>query len=126
MTAPQSVFRLETPVGGREGTPQEKQQVAREIIGFLRHCKELHSPACIGVVKSYLTKMESQARSGTPSPRAALRWIFMAARERESPQHPAEAKWAQPSLRPYGGRSLTLSVGDGVKKGGRGDPLDCA
>jgi len=74
-----------TRLAGREGTPEEKQQAARGIIGFLRHCKELHSPACIGVVKSYLAKMESQARSGTLSPRPALRWFFMAAANQGRP-----------------------------------------
>ena len=60
-------------------TPAEKQLAAREIVGFLRHCKVLHSPACIAVAKTYLARLGTQAETGSPSPRAALRWFFKAA-----------------------------------------------
>ena len=58
-----------------------KAQTARDIIGFLRHCKELHSPACIAVAKGYIAEREGQARNAGASPRAALRWFFVAARK---------------------------------------------
>ena len=57
-----------------------KQQATRDIIGFLRHCRELHSPACIAVAKDYLARREAQAETGQSSPRVALRWFFVAAR----------------------------------------------
>lgn len=47
-------------------TPAGKQQAAREIIGFLRHCKVLHSQACIAVAKAYLARLGTQAESPTP------------------------------------------------------------
>ncbi|MDP3071216.1 MAG: integron integrase [Opitutaceae bacterium] len=58
-----------------------KAQTARDIIGFLRHCKVLHSPACIAVAKGYIAEAEGQARNAGASPRAALRWFFVAAKK---------------------------------------------
>ena len=58
-----------------------KAQAARDIIGFLRHCKVLRSPASIATAKGYIAEMEAQARNAGASPRGALRWLFMAARK---------------------------------------------
>ena len=53
-----------------------KEQVARDIIGFLRHCKGLHAPASIVVAKGYLADVEAQVHNRGASPRAALRWFL--------------------------------------------------
>jgi integron integrase len=50
----------------------------REIIAFLCHCKEQHSPASIAMAKLYL--IDAEKRVGGTSSREALRWFFISAR----------------------------------------------
>jgi integron integrase len=49
----------------------------REVIAFLRHCKNAHAPATIMLAKQYL---EAGPRQETNGAREALRWFFRAAR----------------------------------------------
>lgn len=50
---------------------------AREIIGFLRHCKNLHAPATVVLVRQYLAIREPAT---TAPVREALRWFFRSAK----------------------------------------------
>ena len=56
--------------------PAIKQQTARDIIGFLRHCKEVHAPASIVGAKGYIAQREAHVRNPEASPHAALRGSF--------------------------------------------------
>lgn len=60
------------------GLPEAKRrEFEREIITFLHRCKQLHSPASVAMVKSYLAE---RPRQGENASREALRWFFKAAR----------------------------------------------
>ena len=58
-------------------SPARRAVFSREIIGFLRHCKRVHSPASIELAKQYLGNRVVQDGNGA---REALRWFFLAAR----------------------------------------------
>lgn len=62
-------------------TPAVAVAYEREIIGFLRHCKAMHSPATAEVAKEYLAWREKQ--SGGPA-REALRWFYREGRQASS------------------------------------------
>ena len=101
--------------------PAVNQRATREIIGFLRHCKVLHSPACIAVAKTYLARLGTQAETGSPSPRAALRWFFKAAGRpapREAPGadgREREAKAAREASGPPSGADWRLALVTAVR-----------
>jgi integron integrase len=59
-----------------ELNPALQYAYAREVISFLKHCKDRHAPATTGLAKQYLEHREW----GAPGPaREALRWFFRAA-----------------------------------------------
>lgn len=57
---------------------------AREIIGFLRHCKQRHAPATVALAKQFLGE---QSPGLSAQSRAALLWFFQASRQ----SHPQES-----------------------------------
>ena len=62
----------------RSSLPATSQAAfAREIIGFLRHCKTRRAPATVLLAKSYVEAREQQSRGPV---REALRWWFRAAK----------------------------------------------
>ncbi len=48
-----------------------KAQTARGIIGFLRHCKGLHSPVSVAMANGTIAEVEGQARTGAAPQRGA-------------------------------------------------------
>jgi integron integrase len=57
-----------------------REEFRREILEFLRHCKTLHAPATVALVKIHLAGREA---AGAGRARAALRWFFGEGRRRE-------------------------------------------
>jgi integron integrase len=53
--------------------PASKEAFRREILSFLKHCKEAHSPATAAVAKQYLEVREKLSRGPA---REALRWFY--------------------------------------------------
>lgn len=47
----------------------------QQIFGFLRHCRKLHTPASVAVIRNYLAIQEPAAAA---SARQALRWFYRA------------------------------------------------
>ena len=97
-----------------------KERTARDIIGFLRHCKEVHSPASIEMAKDYLAKSEGQARNRESSPRAALRWFFVAAKKARGADGPrlAPAKPGEKRATSAAGAAADRSDGRAVVPAG--------
>lgn len=77
-----------------------KHIFAREIIGFLRHCKNRRAPATAQLAKAYIEAREQQTRAPV---RDALRWWFRAAKAAAAPGRSPED--SSPAL------SLTRDVG---------------
>lgn len=77
-----------------------KHIFAREIIGFLRHCKNRRAPATAQLAKAYIEAREQQTRAPV---RDALRWWFRAAKAAAAPGR--SPKDSSPAL------SLTRDVG---------------
>jgi len=57
-------------------SPATKSAFAREVITFLKYCKDQHAPATAGLAKHYL---EPDGPRATGAAREALRWFFRAA-----------------------------------------------
>lgn len=84
-----------------------KSAFRHEILNFLRHCRDQHTPASVEIARQYLSTQKSAA------PRDALRWFFRAARTHpESRSHsptaqtaPATTAEARPPARPQLPRS---------------------
>lgn len=64
-----------------------KAEFAREIIGFLKYCKDRHAAATTELAKQYLTEREKQAPGRA---REALRWFYL-----EGRRQPARTKEPQ-------------------------------
>lgn len=65
--------------------PALKAAYTREILSFLKHCKETHSAATVATARRYLAWREKQGRG--PS-REALRWFYREGRKgSRSPEH---------------------------------------
>src|SRR5687768_5519517 len=63
---------------GKEALPEVRHDLFREaIIRFLRHCKSVHAPATVALIKTYLIGLESGGVD-----REALRWFYQASRRR--------------------------------------------
>lgn len=61
---------------GASGLSADTQEAfRREILSFLKHCKDTHSPATAGLAKHYLETREKLTRAPA---REALRWFFRA------------------------------------------------
>ena len=76
-------------------SPDQRSAYAREIIAFLRHCKDRHAPVSAELARQYLTTRETQT---TAPAREALRWFYRTARSTGSEPLPAEPtgeKWRQ-------------------------------
>lgn len=67
--APVTFRAREEALADQPWAPEIKAQTARDIIGFLRRCKVLHSPASIAVAKGYIAEREGQACNTGASPR---------------------------------------------------------
>jgi integron integrase len=59
-------------------SPSRQQVFKEEIMGFLRQCKQWHSPASVELAKQYLAARPTQAGNDA---RDALRWFVRAAAE---------------------------------------------
>jgi len=57
--------------------PETRDAHRREIIAFLRFCRQRRAPATIGLVRQYLGEVPRRCESDA---RTALRWFFQAAR----------------------------------------------
>lgn len=68
----------------------------REVILFLKHCKQHHAPATVLLAKAYLEGMHAAADSPI---REALRWFFRTAKSVQS-NVPALVKVREQTLRP--------------------------
>jgi hypothetical protein len=65
---------------GNSGLHEDAQRAhERAILGYLKWCKENHSPATVASAKAFLEQVEGRWPGGPH--RAALRWFFRAARE---------------------------------------------
>jgi integron integrase len=58
--------------------PERRSAYTREIIAFLRHCKNHHVPVSAELARQYLETREKQT---TAPAREALRWFYRAARQ---------------------------------------------
>jgi hypothetical protein len=72
--------------------PAKTESFRREILSFLRHCKQRHAPATVALIKRYLSEQEKR---GAGQAREALRWFYQAARK-ESGSTPSPATPGQP------------------------------
>ncbi len=61
-------------------SPSRQRVFEGEIMGFLRRCKQLHSPASVELAKQYLDARPTQDGNDA---RDALRWFVRAARSAE-------------------------------------------
>jgi len=80
--------------------PAVKAAHAREIVAFLRHCRDRHAPATLLLAKAYIDGLEPAPDPAGASPRReALRWFFRTARAR-APGVPPAAGVHQPEPPP--------------------------
>ena len=85
------------------GESPSRQQVFREeIMGFLRQCKQRHSPASVELAKQYLAARTTQDGNDA---RDALRWFVRAAQKAED----------EPGRRGDGGERETGKTGEELK-----------
>ena len=70
---PVSFFDWKEVLAAAPLAPERKEQFRREILSFLKHCKNTRSPATAEVAKNYLEVREKLVRG--PS-REALRWFY--------------------------------------------------
>jgi integron integrase len=79
-------------------SPVLKPVYTREIISFLKHCKELHAPATGELARQYLLVREQATRAPA---REALRWFYRAARGQPKESSPPQSgNWRSRTMEP--------------------------
>lgn len=94
--APISFPQWKVALAASDLSETTRHRFEREIITFLHSCKQLHSPASVAMIKSYLT---DPLRQGQSPSRDALRWFYRASLA--APATPPDTRPARPARPPF-------------------------
>jgi hypothetical protein len=95
-------------------SPDRREAFRREILSFLKHCKDTHSPATALLAKQYLEVRERLTRGPA---REALRWFFRVGQSRAldaARPSPAKVEALEPEAAARDIRSSAEGWGDPV------------